>query len=571
MSYLNVFYNPKLHAVTSTALTLVMSGGNYLIQPANPAAARTITLPDPGGNDSFVFASASQTLYNKTLGGVLNANSQKITNLATGTDPGDGVNLAQLQASTAGLVAKTSCRAATVTTLGSYTGSGTSTLTNAGTQVALSLDTVSLNDNDRVMIKDETAGNGKNNGLWSVYDKGSASTNWILKRVADFDAGKEAEGVYSFVAEGSANKAKGFIVTTEMPYALNVDSIAFTPFSAAVTYSAGNGIGIGSGIISASVDGTSVTNTGGTGTQLAVAGTYAGGSSIATVGTITTGTWHGDAVGDSYLATSYIKADGSRALSASWDAGAYYVKANNVLMGQAANQLNNADDATQNAASVAAFSIRGGDKTGTGSGTTGAGASLNLFGGSATGSGSTGDGGSILLAGGSSVGGGAGSVRIGDATDNTKLVKFALGSVTSGKTAILNFAHTNNQTIYFQDGTYTVVGRDTQDTLTNKTLTNPVINYTQVDKSASYSITAADESVNFTTGASALSAYLPAGSAVTKGKRFTIRKIDDGAGSVTIVPDGSDSVALTSAVIDSKWACITVESNGGTPTVWYGV
>ena len=37
------------------------------ITPANPASPRTLTIPDPGNNDTFAFLAAAQTLTNKTL------------------------------------------------------------------------------------------------------------------------------------------------------------------------------------------------------------------------------------------------------------------------------------------------------------------------------------------------------------------------------------------------------------------------------------------------------------------------------------------------------------------------
>ena len=37
------------------------------IVPANPAAPRTLTIPDPGSNDTFAFLAAAQTLTGKTL------------------------------------------------------------------------------------------------------------------------------------------------------------------------------------------------------------------------------------------------------------------------------------------------------------------------------------------------------------------------------------------------------------------------------------------------------------------------------------------------------------------------
>ena len=48
-------------------LTLKQTAANYTLQWSNPAAARTLTIPDPLGNDTFVFLAATQTLTNKTL------------------------------------------------------------------------------------------------------------------------------------------------------------------------------------------------------------------------------------------------------------------------------------------------------------------------------------------------------------------------------------------------------------------------------------------------------------------------------------------------------------------------
>lgn len=53
-----------------------------------------------------------------------------------------------------------------------------------------------------------------------------------------------------------------------------------------------------------------------------------------------------------------------------------------------------------------------------------------------------------------------------DATDNTKVVKLAVSGVTTGTT----------RTLTIQDASDTLVGRATTDTLTNKTLTAPVVN-----------------------------------------------------------------------------------------------
>ncbi len=50
-----------------TSLVLGQAAGNYTIAWNNPAANRALTLPDPGGADTFAFLDATQTFTNKTL------------------------------------------------------------------------------------------------------------------------------------------------------------------------------------------------------------------------------------------------------------------------------------------------------------------------------------------------------------------------------------------------------------------------------------------------------------------------------------------------------------------------
>lgn len=54
-------------AFLRTSLVLKQSTANYTIAWSNPASARALTIPDPGGDDSFVFLAATQTLTGKTL------------------------------------------------------------------------------------------------------------------------------------------------------------------------------------------------------------------------------------------------------------------------------------------------------------------------------------------------------------------------------------------------------------------------------------------------------------------------------------------------------------------------
>lgn len=56
------------------------------------------------------------------------------------------------------------------------------TLTNNSTQAALTIDGVALSLNDRVLIYEQT--NGYENGVYTVTNVGSASTNWVLTQLA---------------------------------------------------------------------------------------------------------------------------------------------------------------------------------------------------------------------------------------------------------------------------------------------------------------------------------------------------------------------------------------------------
>jgi hypothetical protein len=53
-------------------ITLTQTTANYILVWNDPAAERDLTIIDPGGDDSFVFAAATQTLTNKTIDGDVN-------------------------------------------------------------------------------------------------------------------------------------------------------------------------------------------------------------------------------------------------------------------------------------------------------------------------------------------------------------------------------------------------------------------------------------------------------------------------------------------------------------------
>lgn len=64
-----LFVTPTIQSPTFTTQPITLGNSNsYVINWSNPASARSLTIADPGGSDTFVFASMVQTLLNKTLG-----------------------------------------------------------------------------------------------------------------------------------------------------------------------------------------------------------------------------------------------------------------------------------------------------------------------------------------------------------------------------------------------------------------------------------------------------------------------------------------------------------------------
>jgi hypothetical protein len=114
------------------------------------------------------------------------------------------------------------------------------TLTNSGTQAALVIDGVTLTTSQRVLVKNQST--ALQNGIYTVTNTGSVSTNWILTRGTDMDTSAECDGGdFVFVTGGTVNDNTGW-VQTETGITIGTSSLVFTQFSGAGTYLAGNGL-----------------------------------------------------------------------------------------------------------------------------------------------------------------------------------------------------------------------------------------------------------------------------------------------------------------------------------------
>ena len=285
----------SLFAVGSTGAVTLLGGS------ITGTTAITITA---GGSNSNINLVPTGT-------GTVDHGGARLTSVGTPTQATDAATKAYVDGLKSGLDVKYPVRLATTGTNLTATASGSQagkTLTNSGTQAALTIDSVPAVVGDRVLIKDQTT--TKDNGIYVVSNIGSVSTNWVLTRATDFDGtttnnynGTVTAGAFVFVEQGTQNANNGYVVTeavNDVPtLVVDTDNIVFVQFSGAGEITAGNGLSKSGNTLS--VVGTANRIT--VGASVDIASTYVGQNSITTLGTITTGTWQAGVVGPTYGGT----------------------------------------------------------------------------------------------------------------------------------------------------------------------------------------------------------------------------------------------------------------------------
>ena len=149
------------------------------------------------------------------LTGNLDADSNRIVNLAAPVSANDAARLADVQAASNGLTLKAPVRVKS-------TGSNVSLANDL--QNGDSLDGVTLATGDRVLLTDQT--DPTENGIYVVVASGAAS------RSPDADSNAEVEAnMFCWVEEGTLYADSGWALITNNPITLGSTSLTFTQFS----------------------------------------------------------------------------------------------------------------------------------------------------------------------------------------------------------------------------------------------------------------------------------------------------------------------------------------------------
>ncbi len=207
------------------------------------------------GDDTLTIAATATTPSLATVLAVgHDANGIEITNGATPTTAASLATKAYVDAVAQGLSIKNSCRLATAAALPAVTLVG-STLVAVSVGV-LTIDGQAVALNDRVLIKDQVA--GAQNGIYTCTTAGTSLIAFILTRATDSDTSAEIVGEFTFIEEGTANAASGFVNTNSGTITVGTTAITYTQFSGAGEITAGAALTKTGNTLDVSVDGSTL-------------------------------------------------------------------------------------------------------------------------------------------------------------------------------------------------------------------------------------------------------------------------------------------------------------------------
>ena len=266
----------------ATALTITDSGGQISITPnlATSASAGLFSATD--------FTKLADATADATASKLVMRDASGQAKIATPTDAAHIATKGYVDAARQGLDVKQSVRVASTAPV------AIASALEAGDVI----DGVTLVAGDRVLLKDQTS--ASENGIYVAVSSGTGVRSSDANGTAD--TGELKPGTFTFVEEGDANSDKGFVVSTNGAITVGSSAIAWTQFSGAGSFEAGDGLSQNGNTINVNVTADRIAITS---DAIDIASTYAGQSSITTLGTITgeTSIWNGTVIDGQYGGT----------------------------------------------------------------------------------------------------------------------------------------------------------------------------------------------------------------------------------------------------------------------------
>lgn len=188
--------------------------------------AGTITNTEIASGAAIALSKLAEAVIQADGGQAFTANQSmggfKLTNVDDGTNPGDAVNLSQLEAAVAAIASGSAKNVVRLATTANVTLSGTQTI-----------DGVAGSADDRILVKNQTATD--ENGIYLM--KAGA---WV--RTTDADTWDELVGAIVPIAEGTVNHDTLWLITADQGGTLDTDPVSAVQLPGPSDMIAGDGL-----------------------------------------------------------------------------------------------------------------------------------------------------------------------------------------------------------------------------------------------------------------------------------------------------------------------------------------